>query len=106
MFLKYGNWSRPMSDCGGGAGPADLVIRLGTRAARLAKFGADVIVDYVNRGVSIAEIATRIDASGLRLGGFSFAVSASDNRPGFPPQGVEKADSAPGIARAAAAAPR
>ena len=58
-----------MSDCAeAGSALAPHNPLTDARAARLAKFEREqLIVDYLNRGVSVAEIAVRIDVSEKRM---------------------------------------
>jgi transposase-like protein len=65
----YQNENRLMPDCAEAASPAaPQKSSANARAARLAKFEREqVIVDYLNRGVSVAEIAARIDVSEKRM---------------------------------------
>ncbi len=68
-----------MSDCPEAVSPAaPLAARTDARAARLAKFKREqLIVDYLNRGVSVAEIAARVGIGEKRMR----AVIPGDSRP-------------------------
>ncbi len=58
----------PDADLEGGETPPLLSPRMDARAARLEAFkGEQVIVDYLNRGVSIGEIAARLGFSEARM---------------------------------------
>ena len=58
-----------MSDCPEAVSPAaPLAAPTGARTARLAKFKRrQLIVDYLNRGVSVAEIAARVGIGEKRM---------------------------------------
>jgi transposase-like protein len=68
MFSIRPEGERPMSACVEAASTAASSPSIDARAARLAKFERErVIVEYLNRGVSVSEIAAHVGVSEKRM---------------------------------------
>ena len=68
-----------------------------TPASRLRRERDNLVIDSLNRGLSMAEIADQIGVSDKRMRALVREIFA---RPETPSQGLEKIDSAPGISAA------